>query len=79
MMAIVKLSNANVQKNNASGLKYKVNNYKRGTLVELDYCDKYDWCKIKNEQLYLPKYSLYIEFFKELYPKEKSTKSNGQR
>jgi hemolysin activation/secretion protein len=74
MMAIVKLSNVNVQKDNASGLKYKVNNYKRGTLVELDYCDQYNWCKIKNEQLYLPKYSLSIEFFKELYPKEKSTK-----
>ena len=50
-IAIVKLFNVNVQKENRSGLAYKVNNYKKGKILELEYCDKYDWCKIKNKEL----------------------------
>ncbi len=31
---------------------------KRGTKVEIQFCDKYKWCKIKGEEAYLPQHLL---------------------
>lgn len=35
-----------------------VENLNKDDKVEIEYCDKYDWCKIKNEEKYISKYLL---------------------
>ena len=49
-----------VQKINHIDSKYKVDNYSRGTIIELEKCDYFDWCKVKQKELFVPKYALRI-------------------
>ncbi len=36
----------------------KVKEIKRSESLEIDYCDRFQWCKVKGEKLYIPKYLL---------------------
>lgn len=48
--------------NNIKTQKLKIK-YPKGTIFLLDGCDKYGWCKIRNNQLFVPKFQLAIETF----------------
>ena len=63
VVGIVKVSKANVQNRAVSDSRYIVDSYDLGTVVELDYCDKYDWCKLKEKNLYISKASLGVMSF----------------
>ncbi len=51
LVAIVKVSKAKVQDRAYPSSKYVVDYYNLGTVIELEYCDKYDWCKLKEKNL----------------------------
>ncbi len=63
VVSIVKVSKTNVQNKAAPGSRYIVDSYELGTVVDLDYCDKYDWCKLKEKNLYISKASLGVMSF----------------
>ena len=58
LIAIVKTSKAKVRDRALPNDKYIVEYYHLGDVFYLDYCDKYDWCKIKDKQLYISKATL---------------------
>ena len=58
LIAIVKTSKAKVRDRALPEDKYIVEYYHLGDVFYLDYCDKYDWCKIKDKQLYISKATL---------------------
>lgn len=55
LIAIVKVSKAKVRSKAVPSDKFIVKYYDLGTVLYLDYCDKYDWCKLKNKNLYISK------------------------
>jgi hemolysin activation/secretion protein len=63
LIGIVKVLKANVRDRNIPLDKYIVDSYDLGTVVELNYCDKYDWCKLKEKNLYISKASLGVMSF----------------
>ena len=63
VVGIVKVSKAKVQNSAFPGSKYVIDSYELGTIVELEYCDKYDWCKLKDEDLYISKAHLGVMRF----------------
>ncbi|RLA76398.1 MAG: hypothetical protein DRG78_19095 [Epsilonproteobacteria bacterium] len=66
IVGIVKVSKAKVQNRAFPNSKYVVDYYNLGTVIDLEYCDKYDWCKLKEKNLYISKASLgVISFFPE--------------
>jgi hemolysin activation/secretion protein len=58
LIAIVKISKAKVRDRAIPDNKYIVDYYKLGDVFYLDYCDRYDWCKVKDKELYLSKATL---------------------
>ena len=58
LLGIVKVSKANVRDRNIPLDKYIVDSYSLETVVELEYCDRYDWCKLKDKNLYMSKVAL---------------------
>jgi len=85
LIGIVKIPSANYRAKtvlNPSNIKGQ---YTLGKLLELESCDKYNWCKIKNKDLYIAKSVMGImslnnspfidnEIKKEKEPKKKNTK-----
>lgn len=49
----VKVNNANVRSAPYPDSKYIVKKYKKGKEVYIKSCDKYRWCKLKDEDLYI--------------------------
>lgn len=85
VVGIVILPKVNVQSFPKSGELYKVSSYLKGKIVTLKGCNKYDWCKLKDANLYIPKYALGImkldnspfknvKIFNEKEPKPLTTK-----
>lgn len=35
--------------------------YERNSVIKIEYCDKFGWCKIQNKDEYLPKYKLIFD------------------
>ncbi len=58
MLGVVKIETAKVRKKASPASKYIVDHYSLGTVVELEYCDRYDWCKLKDKNLYISKVAL---------------------
>ncbi|MBA3026456.1 MAG: ShlB/FhaC/HecB family hemolysin secretion/activation protein [Sulfurimonas sp.] len=63
VVGIVKVSKATVQNRALPDSRYIVDFYDLGTVVELDHCDRYDWCKLKENNLYISKASLGVMSF----------------
>lgn len=70
LISIVKVERTSVYSKNIRDKKYLVTHYEKGKVQKLDFCDKYDWCKIKDKELFLSKISLGIM---EIENKDKET------
>jgi len=55
LIAIVKVSKAKVRSKAVPSDKFIVKYYDLGTVFYLEYCDKYDWCKLEKKDLYISK------------------------
>ena len=64
LIAIVKVQKAKVRSEAVPNDKFIVKYYDLGTVLYLDYCDKYDWCKLKNKNLYISKATIGVMRFK---------------
>lgn len=60
LVSIVRTDNLSVYSKNIADDKYKVDSYSKGKVLKLDRCDKYNWCKVKDKELYLSKILLGI-------------------
>jgi hemolysin activation/secretion protein len=57
-IGVIKIPVANYRTKPSLKNKYIKGQYKKGTLLELESCDKYGWCKIKDKDLYISKFVL---------------------
>jgi len=73
MVAIVKISKAKVRDRTMPDNKYIVDYYPLGKVFYLDYCDKYDWCKLKNKDLYISKATIGVMKYRENQQKNQLT------
>lgn len=64
LFGIVKVPIAKVRNQKVPDDKFIVDTYALGEMVELDYCDKLNWCKIKDKQLFISKVVLAVKRFK---------------
>jgi hemolysin activation/secretion protein len=58
LVGVVKVPQAKVRKIPFPNSKYIIDTYALGTVMELEGCDAYDWCKIEGKRLYLSKANL---------------------
>lgn len=58
LIGVVKMQRAEVYSKPLPYRKYIVDNYGLGMFIELESCDKYDWCKVVNKELYVSKSAL---------------------
>lgn len=55
LISIVRVPSIPVSSKTDSANKYIVDHYPRGKVLKLDWCDKHNWCKVKDKELYLAK------------------------
>jgi hemolysin activation/secretion protein len=60
LIGVVKAESAAVRNKKSSSKDFIVNTYSLGTVLDLDYCDEHQWCKLKDQELFIPKYFLGI-------------------
>jgi hemolysin activation/secretion protein len=53
LVGVVKAPVAKVRNKAIPDDAYIVDNYQKGTIVRLEYCDEFHWCKIKDKQLFI--------------------------
>ena len=54
---IVAVDNSNIRKEPNSQAEI-VEVVKKDTKIQIEFCDKYDWCKLKDEEKYISKFLL---------------------
>lgn len=64
LISIVKVTKAKVRSQAVPNDKYIVDYYKLGDVIYLDYCDKFDWCKIRGQELYISKATIGVMSYK---------------
>lgn len=85
LIGIVKVESVNYRSKPSLNKKYIKGEFTQGTILEIDSCDKYNWCKIKNEDLFVAKQLISImklnnnEFLKKIKLKPISTKIENKQ
>ncbi|MDA3946724.1 MAG: POTRA domain-containing protein [Helicobacteraceae bacterium] len=57
-IGVIKIKSAKAYGKPLPDRKYVIGSYSLGTFVELESCDRYDWCKVSNQELYISKAAL---------------------